>query len=104
MFKSFLGSVESKNFISSSQPAIQPQEATSAIMRFTIKGSNDYLLHERTDYQILHFIGDVGALYQTLRDALSVVLIYFLRIEINLHGHLIISVFRKRNIRTEDSK
>ena len=104
VYKSFLASPEVRDFISASPPEIAPVELSPTIFRFTIKPSNNFKTYERTDYQILTFIGDVGALYQTLRDLLAVFLAYVLKIEVDLKAHLINSVFRRKSRKKDDNK
>lgn len=70
-------------------------------MRFELQSSNLYKTYTRTDYNILQFIGDVGALYQTLRDLIGIFLSFFLRYEFYLSAHLINNVFARRQKSSE---
>jgi hypothetical protein len=73
-----------------------------AYFSYEIIASNSFNSYERTDYNILQFIGDVGALFSTLHQILGLVLNYLFQLSFLMHAHLINGVFRLRNKRTKE--
>ncbi len=57
--------------------------------------SLDKILYERTNYTLLNFVGDIGALYSTLAGIASFIL-NLIRTDVVMENHLISQVFTER--------
>ena len=53
---------------------------------------------ERSDYSMLNFLGDVGALYSVLYGLAASLLLNVLRIDLSLQNEYFETVFRKRSV------
>lgn len=88
--------MHTQTYYDMSFPELQPFDSTNAYLRFELFVSNDYLIIERTNYTVLQFIGDVGALSDTLIKIFAFVLAFFFRLSYLLDSHLFNGVFRQR--------
>jgi len=96
VYKAFLGKVKKVDFISSTSARPLPEDNSGTYLKLELTSSNEFKSYTRTDYNILQFIGDVGALFGTLKDLISLFLSFVLRYEFYLSAHLINNVFTKR--------
>jgi hypothetical protein len=69
------------------------------MFRVDIFASNNYQVIERTNYTFLQFIGDVGALSDTLFKIVALILGSVFQLGFVLDSHLINGVFRMRGKR-----
>jgi len=68
-----------------------------AYFSYKIVASSFFNEYERTDYNILQFVGDVGALFSTLHQIFKLILNYAFQIGFLMNAHLINGVFKFRS-------
>jgi hypothetical protein len=73
-------------------------ETGSNLIELYIGLSLNKLSYERSNYTLLNFIGDIGALYATIMSIASFILTFIFRIDVVIEHHLLNEVFRVREL------
>lgn len=90
----FFGDATVKTMIGSSKPVLETTGETDNFFEFNLGLSIDSKNIERSNYTLLQFIGDVGALTTTLFTIGGFILSIFVRKKILMENYLLNKVFR----------
>lgn len=94
IYNFFSAEAEDKLFIKSSTPAFTELENSPHIFQYRITVTNEIVVYDRTDYSLLQFIGDVGALQGTLQQVFALLIPFVFNLGWLLDAYIIKSVFR----------
>lgn len=82
--------------IGSSKPVLDSTLESYNLFEVDIGLSVDSLAYDRSNYTLLQFLGDIGALSSALFTIGGFILTIFFQIDIILENHLLNEVFRER--------